>query len=39
MGPSWLHPSSFLIDHELLTRFYSLPASLAFDLGPSFANQ
>ena len=39
MVPSWLHSSSFLIDHELLTRFYSLPASLAFDLGPSLANQ
>ena len=39
MVPSWLHPSSCIIDHELLTRFYSLSASLAFDLGPSLANQ
>ncbi len=37
--PGWLHASLGIIDHQLLTRFDLLPASLALDLGSSLANQ
>ncbi len=39
MVPSRLHASLGIIDHQLLTRFHLLLASLAFDLGSSLANQ
>ncbi len=37
--PSRLHASLGIVDHQLLTRLDFLPASLAFDLGSSLANQ